>query len=198
MWVSTLPNINFTASPVPPVYSSVTLFCFLNARGCEHHLEPSHRLWSVAPAVELSVKVLLTLVAGYTERRNSFHAGLTFSFCRHFPPSLWIESQHREPELPPCSDFLHSNGTGEEHFLQTQGAGWCREKGGGWKSCVHMCMTLWDTTGCRSQPALLSEPALTLQGTMLTAGRKRFLASVGRSENKSNSSSAETDRRAEM
>lgn len=91
-----------------------------------------------------------------------------------FPP-LWIESQHREPELPPCSDFLHSNGTGEEHFLQTQGAGWCREKGGGWKSCVHMCMTLWDTTGCRSQPALLSEPALTLQGTMLTAGTKRFL-----------------------
>lgn len=145
MCVSTLPNINLTASPVPLVYSSVTLFCFQNARGCERHSEPSHQLWSVAPAIELSVNVLLTLAAGYTKRRNSFHESLTYSL--HFPPSLHSESKVSTENLSPhlAEIFLQSSGTGKEHFLQTQTKCRVMQRKKEGESCVCICAWACET-----------------------------------------------------
>lgn len=65
--LSTLLNISFcfTASPVPLFISATPSFRMPEAVSTTHK-PPHHHLWSV--------KVLLTLSAGYTNRGNSFHA----------------------------------------------------------------------------------------------------------------------------
>lgn len=174
-YLSALLNILFHRFTCSSLYFTVSHFCFLDAKGCKHHSKPSHHLWRVAHTIKLNV-ILLTLVARYTKRMNSFHAILLIDpvAISSFPPHTTL-SDHGEPW--PCLGvicyrYCMQRETVEKYFLQIQTK--CRmipRKCRGESLCAYV-------HELKSHHRLLRSVCATvmpLQGTMLTAGTKRFL-----------------------